>query len=271
MSTTPGSFPEDEPQQEKPKEDTTPPPKFEFTWQDLRSCTRYINDRGWSQAPIPAILDILPENVVISPQLQQILSWSLQRFDEPVDNDSITKKDHEAINDTPALAPGKLPTRSNTVIAASRAHGGENLNLPTRAKSQRTLPLLARLKQLRQDVASKVASSTSSSSSSTNDPKAPPTGTAVEEANSIGECISCFDEFPKWDLVHLKCSHDYCKPCLREVVFTAMKNEAAFPPKCCLTEIPLKTVLVSLENKQRDEYREKSAEYAVSLFSHHDE
>lgn len=263
MSTTPGSFPEDEPQQETSKEDTTPPPKFEFTWQDLRSCTRHINDAGWSQAPIPAILDILPEDVVLSSTLQQILLWSLQRYDEPIDDDSTTKKEPEISNDTPALAHGDLPTRSNTVVAAPRAHGGGTSTTPTRAKSQRTLPLIARLKQLRQDVASKVASSASSSSSVTKDPKGTLT-TAVEEANPNGECISCFDEFPKWNLVHLKCSHDYCKPCLREVVFTAMKNEAAFPPKCCLTEIPLKTVLVSLENKQRDEYREKSAEYAVS-------
>lgn len=264
MSTTPGSFPEDESREEISEDTTTAPFQFEFTWQDLRSCAQYINDRGWSQAPVPAVLDTLPENVVVSPQLQQILSWSLQRFDEPTLDDSTHKEPKESINVAPTVAREGWPTRSNTVIVTKARSDEAPEALLARAKSQKSLPLITRLRQLRQDVASKVASSASSSSSGTKDPQAPLPKQIVEEAKPNGECISCFDEFPKWDLVHLKCSHDYCKPCLREVVFTAMKNEAAFPPKCCLTEIPLKTVLVSLEQKQRDEYREKSAEYAVS-------
>jgi hypothetical protein len=41
-----------------------------------------------------------------------------------------------------------------------------------------------------------------------------------------------------------------------------MHTESLFPPKCCLTEIPLKTVLYSLDEEQRNNYKLKAAEWA---------
>lgn len=77
------------------------------------------------------------------------------------------------------------------------------------------------------------------------------------------ECTSCFDEFPISDTKVLPCSHSYCKPCLRELVLTAMQNESSYPPKCCLSAIPTQTVLLVLDKKQREVYQNKAAEYSV--------
>jgi hypothetical protein len=42
-----------------------------------------------------------------------------------------------------------------------------------------------------------------------------------------------------------------------------MLQEQSWPPKCCLTEVPLKLALLALNSKERGEYKEKAAEYAV--------
>lgn len=265
MSVTSDNSPKDEVSRESLVPTEAPKKLFEFTWQDLRACSQYINEEGWSQEPIPAILENFPDNIVINKQLQQILSWSLQRFDNQTTSQiqvqaEVKKENAGELSD---IAKGKLPARANTVVAHSSPAAVEETITLARSKTQKSYPLIIRLKQLRQDVANKVASTQVAGTPSKKDITSTEISPA-EVSNPNGECISCFDEFPKRDLVHLTCSHDYCKTCLRTVVLNAMKNESAFPPKCCLTEIPLKTVLVCLENTQRDEYREKAAEYAVS-------
>ncbi|EXJ89989.1 hypothetical protein A1O3_03056 [Capronia epimyces CBS 606.96] len=86
---------------------------------------------------------------------------------------------------------------------------------------------------------------------------------ALPKKDSMVECISCFDEFPKTQTAQLICTHSYCKTCLTTLVTIALQNEASYPPKCCLTVIPLQTALLLLSSKQREVYREKAAEYAV--------
>lgn len=58
----------------------------------------------------------------------------------------------------------------------------------------------------------------------------------------------------------------YCKFCFSTLVKTAMLNGQNWPPKCCLTEVPLKVVLLALDTKERIEYKNKAAEYAVPPF-----
>lgn len=43
-----------------------------------------------------------------------------------------------------------------------------------------------------------------------------------------------------------------------------MQNEQNWPPKCCLTAVPLKVVLLALDAKGRNEYKNKAAEYAIA-------
>src|ERR1700733_5800323 len=76
------------------------------------------------------------------------------------------------------------------------------------------------------------------------------------------ECASCLDDIPTSNVTLLSCTHSYCKPCFTTLITTAVQTESLFPPKCCLTEIPLKTVLSALDNEQRDNYKQKAAEWA---------
>lgn len=234
--------------------------RFKFTWQQIPTVDAHVDEDEWPRRQIPVLLQTLPENMVLNEHVRLILQWSLRRTAQ-----------HSVEDTEPAEAP---VAKTNTIVtnegcpnsasqfeahdAVQRRYDGETSTISSSTKARRANPLVSRLKQLRQDVASKMASKGPVVA-----PSAAPSTDAAEEAHATGECISCFDDFSKADLVHLTCSHDYCKPCLHEVILTAMKTESAFPPKCCLTEIPLKTVLVCLNGKQRDEYKEKSAEYAI--------
>lgn len=42
-----------------------------------------------------------------------------------------------------------------------------------------------------------------------------------------------------------------------------MQTESLFPPKCCLTEIPLNEVVTALDRNQKDLYKAKAAEYSL--------
>jgi IBR domain, a half RING-finger domain len=42
-----------------------------------------------------------------------------------------------------------------------------------------------------------------------------------------------------------------------------MQTESMFPPKCCLTEIPLKDILTALNEPQKELYKSKAAEYSL--------
>lgn len=44
-----------------------------------------------------------------------------------------------------------------------------------------------------------------------------------------------------------------------------MRVESLFPPKCCLTVIPLKAVLAPLTLEMKERYKAKAQEYAVSV------
>lgn len=79
------------------------------------------------------------------------------------------------------------------------------------------------------------------------------------------ECTSCFDEVPDKKAVDMPCQHKYCSPCFSQLVLTATSNEATFPPKCCLQEIPKKTMREHLPPKALAQFDEKALEYAVAI------
>ena len=82
--------------------------------------------------------------------------------------------------------------------------------------------------------------------------------------SSTSECTSCFDEVPDKHAVALSCQHDYCIECFSQLVSTAIRTESTFPPKCCLQEIPRKTLLTHLHPEDMIRYKEKALEYAVA-------
>lgn len=226
----------------------------------------YITDRGWQASPIPSLLEHVPDEIVVSDQLRRILTWSLQRADARQLSIRDTTKAAEQADNTPTQIEEVLTVEPQITSAPQTVRDGllppssdtsDVASLQSSVRSHKTQRLRSRLKQLRQDVAVKVASKSQKTTAVQN------VSVVVQHVIAKGECISCFDEFPKPDLIKLSCSHDYCRACLREVVLTAVATESAFPPKCCLTEIPLATLLSCLDKKQRDDYKEKSAEYAI--------
>lgn len=79
------------------------------------------------------------------------------------------------------------------------------------------------------------------------------------------ECTSCFGEVPDKKAVDMPCHHKYCSPCFSQFVLTATSSEATFPPKCCLQEIPKKTMREYLPPKALAQFDEKALEYAVAI------
>lgn len=77
------------------------------------------------------------------------------------------------------------------------------------------------------------------------------------------ECASCFDDIPSTTAVSLACQHSYCPACFAHLVTTAMQHENFWPPKCCLQEIPEKTLETKLSALQLANYRLKAKEYAT--------
>lgn len=79
------------------------------------------------------------------------------------------------------------------------------------------------------------------------------------------ECTSCFDEIPARKAVNLPCKHNYCGPCLSQLVIIAIKSEDTFPPKCCLQEIPRNILRQHLSPLHLMALDQKSLEYAVAI------
>ena len=79
------------------------------------------------------------------------------------------------------------------------------------------------------------------------------------------ECTSCFDDVPSNKAVDMPCHHKYCSPCFSQLILTAINNEVTFPPKCCLQEIPKKTMRDHLPPNALAQFDEKALEYAVAV------
>ena len=88
-----------------------------------------------------------------------------------------------------------------------------------------------------------------------------PSPQKTEEA--VRECTGCFEDIPGATAISLPCRHSYCHPCFEQLVSTSIQHEVNFPPKCCLTEIPKKTIRDNLPRQTRIIFDEKALEYAV--------
>lgn len=236
-------------------------------WEAFKAQNKLQPRYDWHHAKVPAELQIAPDDSKLPEKLKQIVAWSLiqlpppspthtrHKADEDVNPSSTTQ--HDEGPDTidgqhPLLEPTitKLPTDSLSLLPprTAKGPGSQQRRLHTNPNSlgqglfTSTLDLII-----------------------TFDPKTERDDTTPNSAKKGAqvECTSCFDEFPADDTPVLPCSHPYCKDCLKELVLTALRNESSFPPKCCLTEIPLQTILLPLNKKQRETYKDKAAEYAV--------
>ena len=83
-------------------------------------------------------------------------------------------------------------------------------------------------------------------------------------AIQYNECASCFDDVSSVDTISLACQHHYCSLCFSQLVATAILNESLFPPKCCLQEIPRKTLKANITAAEFAKYNLKAQEFSIS-------
>ena len=79
---------------------------------------------------------------------------------------------------------------------------------------------------------------------------------------SFSECVSCLDDFRTSSLVKVTC-HSYCFQCFTMLISTAVQNEQQWPPKCCLNEIPFRTILQYVPGDLKERFRERSLEWNI--------
>ena len=85
----------------------------------------------------------------------------------------------------------------------------------------------------------------------------------VAPSSPSRECASCFDDVSASKAVDLTCQHSYCPTCFSHLVTNAMQHEHFWPPKCCLQEIPKRTLEIKLSALELANYRLKAKEYSI--------
>ena len=86
---------------------------------------------------------------------------------------------------------------------------------------------------------------------------------ATHPLNEQAECTGCMDDIPRSMAVGMPCQCQYCTTCFNQLIKTATQNEATFPPKCCLQEVPKDKIRLYLSNKDYAHFELKTKEYAV--------
>ncbi|KAF5868727.1 putative ibr domain-containing protein [Botrytis fragariae] len=129
---------------------------------------------------------------------------------------------------------------SGYISAAEKYHSGSSSRLPRQGCSKLT-PLARFIKMLK---------------------KRQHKGKSVV-AEPLRECVSCLDDFPVSDMVHVQC-HDYCKDCFERLVITAMETESMWPVKCCLNDISHKAIVKNVNPNLAKEFQLKVCERKIA-------
>jgi hypothetical protein len=79
---------------------------------------------------------------------------------------------------------------------------------------------------------------------------------------AVVECVSCLDDVPKTAAIKTICHH-YCADCFSRLIATAIENEAQWPPKCCLSPVPFRTITKHASPTLLASYRAKAEEFRV--------
>lgn len=212
------------------------------TWTAVAAAGTAELPRSWVRHLPPQELIYLPDNVSPPAKLLEILHWSLERSVSEAPTDEVGIDPH-------APAHRSKNTETNpTAVADGSTFTTNTPSAQVRVASSKTDLVSTTLAKI---AALKVTK--------------PAKGTTTEAARSVvvatEECTSCFDDIATQKLIRLTCTHYYCKPCLASLVLTSIQNESkydrrpvvttanksgSYPPKCCLTDIPTATVIVSI-------------------------
>ncbi|KEF53700.1 uncharacterized protein A1O9_10100 [Exophiala aquamarina CBS 119918] len=237
-------------------------------WEAFKTGYKLYAGHDWRQEKIPVELQTVPDDGESLEKLKQIIVWSLAQLPPP----SATEIQNKAEADINKSSTNKCGAGSDTPTGQLLVPDFTKVEdvassltpSPTRI-AERPSALQKRRPNARHYSISQGLFASTIDLLATLKPKLDKDSTAQDSFNAEPqvECVSCFEDFQASETPILPCSHPYCKTCLKELVLTALQTESSFPPKCCLTEIPLQTVLLPLNKKQREVYKETAAEYAV--------
>jgi hypothetical protein len=73
-------------------------------------------------------------------------------------------------------------------------------------------------------------------------------------------CVACDKPVKSTNLVSGGCEHQYCRPCIREMVKVAFLDRSMFPVRCCGQEIPAKQLVPALHLRVRKVYMALASE-----------
>ncbi|TPX18440.1 uncharacterized protein E0L32_011625, partial [Thyridium curvatum] len=92
----------------------------------------------------------------------------------------------------------------------------------------------------------------------------PPQLTSINAQKNNSECVSCFEDVPVKASVKTVC-HSYCKECFARLVEAALDNEAQWPVKCCLNNVPTRTITKNVPGDLLRRYAAKAGEFATPV------
>ena len=85
-----------------------------------------------------------------------------------------------------------------------------------------------------------------------------------QQADALGKmareafkCTACMDNFRMADVLQLQCDHEYCRPCLKEVIMHGVKNHdiALLPPRCCGKPVAHEVIVNILSAEEMEDFR----------------
>ncbi|RMZ89571.1 hypothetical protein DV736_g3185, partial [Chaetothyriales sp. CBS 134916] len=76
-------------------------------------------------------------------------------------------------------------------------------------------------------------------------------------------CEACRETKKYFDLIQAPCRHEYCIDCIQDLFNSSMTDESLFPPKCCRTPIPLKSVEIFIPKQLKQTFEEKKVEFGT--------
>ncbi|KIW89201.1 uncharacterized protein Z519_10053 [Cladophialophora bantiana CBS 173.52] len=254
--------------------------KKEYTRKDIWEAFKDVKSNpqpssAWTRQNIPSELQSVEDDSDLPEKLKQILVWSLSVHSPPSQSNarpSIQPPGGPSVQDSRQAHEDSKFHQTNAESAcrsvASEKFDNDDTSESRSTQSERRLEK-SRLRP--RYIGGSVLGSTISlitafknkSEKESSQPHIDAKKAPSKKAPQV-ECTSCFEDIPENATSKLPCNHSYCKPCLTTLITTALQTESSFPPKCCLTEIPLQTVLLSLDSKQREIYKEKAAEYAIA-------
>jgi hypothetical protein len=229
-------------------------------------------DRAQSEAP-QELLDSIDDST-IPEKLKQILTWSLDfqpapgdtniASGGPQDGTTVVSCRPSQIYSGAGLKPKQDNDKESSEAAIQHAtdrfsdtHSAHSEHRPSQRPMHRrnvSHGVLSSTRGLINTLKSRTAKHSS--------PRAE-AASVIPKSPILVECTSCMEDINEPDTSKLSCNHPYCQPCLTTLIMTALENEASFPPKCCLTEVPPQRILASLDAQQRLRYKDKAAEFAL--------